>query len=375
MTLKEELETLRGCPIDVYCGDPKEIPCIESSDSDRLCACPIVSVVMLTYNHEPYIRRAIEGVIMQKADFEFELIIGEDCSQDRTREICFEYQKKYPDKIRVLWWHKNVFGLGGNARRTRAYCRGEYMAMCEGDDYWTDPHKLQKQVDVMRKHPDVSLCFTNGDVFFEWRGDTSEWGKQHTIDPGIMDGRQFAIRHMFGFNDGEDRLPLTINTASVMLRVSSLKNAALKYEIFNWKLALGDSTMWLGLALCGDVYYLPHNTMTYRQNSRGAMQTNGSQVCRDAQIIRAYYALDGLNITSNKWPSWFKDALMHQFVSSHVNSNYTQRMNHLRMLSQGKYLRHVIKRPKAYLVYVYLYLGFSSPRIFEVIGRFLRRFN
>jgi len=373
VTLKEELEALRGRPIDVYSGDPRDIPCIELSDSNRLCACPIVSVVMITYNHEPYIRRAIEGVMMQKTNFEFELIIGEDCSQDRTREICFEYHKKYPEKIRVLWWHENVFKLGGNGRRARAYCRGEYMAMCEGDDYWTDPNKLQKQVDVMRNHPNVSLCFTNGDVYFEWRGDRCEWSKQHRIDGGVMGGRQFALRHMFGYNDGEDKLPLTINTASALLRVSSWKNATSKFEIFNWQLALGDSTLWLGLSLCGDVYYLPDNTMTYRQNSRGAMQTNGWQVCCDAQIIRAYYASEGLQISSSKWPSWFKDALMHQFVSSHANTNYKQRMNHLRMLSHGRYLRHVIMRPKAYLVDIYLSLGFSSPRFFEVIGRFLRK--
>ena len=66
---------------------------------------------MITYNHEPFIRQAIEGVMMQKTDFEFELIIGEDASQDKTREICLEYQKKYPDKIRVLWWHENLYKI------------------------------------------------------------------------------------------------------------------------------------------------------------------------------------------------------------------------------------------------------------------------
>ena len=88
MTLKEELEILRGEPIGVFTGDPMDIPCIETSDAEKLCKRPVVSVHMITYNHEPYIRQAIEGVMMQKTDFEFELIIGEDCSQDKTREIC-----------------------------------------------------------------------------------------------------------------------------------------------------------------------------------------------------------------------------------------------------------------------------------------------
>ena len=153
MTLKEELEILRGEPIKVFDGDPMDIPCIETSDPEKLCKHPVVSVHMITYNHEPYIRQAIEGVMMQKTNFEFELVIGEDCSQDKTREICFEYQKKYPDKIRVLWWHENLQKVshpaGGNGRRTTAHCRGEFIAFCEGDDYWIDPLKLQKQVDVM----------------------------------------------------------------------------------------------------------------------------------------------------------------------------------------------------------------------------------
>ena len=157
MTLKEELEILRGEPIEVFIGDPMDVPCVETSDAEKLCKHPVVSVHMIPYNPEPYIRQAIEGVMMQKTDFEFELVIGEDCSQDRTREICFEYQKKYPDKIRVLWWHENVSKLGGNDLRCRARCRGEYIAYCEGDDYWIDPHKLQKQYELMKRH-DAGLC-------------------------------------------------------------------------------------------------------------------------------------------------------------------------------------------------------------------------
>ena len=157
MTLKKELEILSGEPIEVFDGDPMDIPCIETSDSEKLCKNPVVSVHMVTYNHEPYIRQAIEGVLMQQTDFEFELVIGEDCSTDRTREICFEYQKKHPDKVRVLWWHENVSKLGGNSRRVRARCRGDYIAFCERDDYWTDDKKLRGQVALMRKQ-DAGLC-------------------------------------------------------------------------------------------------------------------------------------------------------------------------------------------------------------------------
>lgn len=162
MTLKDELEILLGEPIKVFDGDPMDIPCIETSDVEKLCGHPVVSVHMITYNHEPYIRQAIEGVMMQKTDFEFELVIGEDASTDRTREICLEYQKKFPDKIRVLWWHENVSKLGGNGRRVMAHCRGIFIAFCEGDDYWIDPLKLQKQVDYVRE-TDAVMCVANSE--------------------------------------------------------------------------------------------------------------------------------------------------------------------------------------------------------------------
>ena len=136
--------------------DPGAIPCKETSDEVRLCKSPLVSVRLITYNHEPYLRESIESVLAQKTDFEFELVIGEDCSQDKTREICFEYQRKYPEKIRVLWADENVRFKGGNAYRTMWHCRGEYVAFLEGDDYWTDPYKLQKQLDQIRQHDAVA---------------------------------------------------------------------------------------------------------------------------------------------------------------------------------------------------------------------------
>ena len=143
MTLKEELEILRGEPIEVQSVAPEDVPCIETSDAEKLCRHPVVSVVMTTYNHEPYIRQAIEGVMMQQADFEFELIVGEDCSQDKTREICFEYQKKYPNLFRLNLQEQNL-GLIDNYKRVISLCRGTYIALIAGDDYWCDAMKLQK---------------------------------------------------------------------------------------------------------------------------------------------------------------------------------------------------------------------------------------
>ncbi len=125
---------------------------------------PVVSVHMITYNHAPYIAEAIEGVLRQKTSFPFELVIGEDCSTDGTREIVFDYQKKFPEIIRVITSEKNV-GSRKNGLRTAAACRGKYIAFCEGDDYWHNPFKLQKQVDFLEGHPACGLVFSSYDVF------------------------------------------------------------------------------------------------------------------------------------------------------------------------------------------------------------------
>jgi glycosyltransferase involved in cell wall biosynthesis len=120
----------------------------------------IVSICMITYNHENFIREAIEGVLMQKTTFPIELIIGEDCSTDKTRHIVREYAEKYPEIIRPLLPEKNL-GVKDNFIQTLQACTGKYIALCEGDDYWIDPYKLQKQVDFLEANEDFSICFHN----------------------------------------------------------------------------------------------------------------------------------------------------------------------------------------------------------------------
>lgn len=117
----------------------------------------LVSVFMITYNHENYIEHAIEGVLMQKTSFPIELIIGEDCSTDNTRKIVREYEGRYTEIIKAQYPEKNR-GMNNNFLTVLQSARGKYIALCEGDDYWTDPLKLQKQVDFLEANPEYSLC-------------------------------------------------------------------------------------------------------------------------------------------------------------------------------------------------------------------------
>lgn len=118
----------------------------------------MVSVLMAVYNHEHYLKKAIEGVLMQKTNFKYELIIGEDCSTDGSRRIVEEYQRRYPNIIKAMLNHEN---LGGrlNVWQITKSAKGKYLAICEGDDYWTDPDKLQIQVDFLENHPEYSGCY------------------------------------------------------------------------------------------------------------------------------------------------------------------------------------------------------------------------
>ena len=121
----------------------------------------LVSVCMITYNHAKYIRTAIDSILLQESDFKIELVIGEDYSKDNTRAICREYTDKYPDVIRLLSSERNI-GMIANFSRTLRECRGKYIAVCEGDDYWTDRNKLKKQVGFLEANPDYGLCY--GDI-------------------------------------------------------------------------------------------------------------------------------------------------------------------------------------------------------------------
>ncbi len=118
----------------------------------------LVSVCLITYKHESYIRQALDSVVMQNVNFSWEVIIADDCSPDNTRQIILEYKSKYPDLIKLLFQVKNVGG-GKNFVDLINSAQGKYIAYLEGDDYWTDPNKLQKQFDFMETHLDYSLSY------------------------------------------------------------------------------------------------------------------------------------------------------------------------------------------------------------------------
>jgi len=369
MTLKEELEILRGEPIEVYEGDPLDIPCIETSDPKRLCKHPVVSVHMLAYNHEPYIRQAIEGVMMQKTDFEFELVIGEDCSQDETREICFEYQKKFPDKIRVLWWHENVSRLGGNGFRTTAHCRGEFIAFCEGDDYWIDPLKLQKQVDVMRKHRSVSLVFTGAQILDDVSGKLTGWNKPRDgFAPGMISGKSLQLWTSFGKAPPKPRSgSMFVMTCTMMYRASAKREADRRFDINRWRLAIGDAVLLLSMAAVGDAYYIEDDTGVYRRTRTGASNTNTSNCAIDTRLARMYFANKVLGLKLTDVTAEFLDTFYDHILLKSVKKNAHMQREYIRKLLLCRNIRLPFTRIIAWPGLVCLWLGVVNMFVFRVL--------
>jgi glycosyltransferase involved in cell wall biosynthesis len=116
-----------------------------------------LSVILITYNHERFIARTIESVLAQRVNFEYEIVIGEDCSTDGTRAVIMDFYRRYPGRIVPLLRDRNL-GAMRNAETTLAACRGQYLAFIEGDDYWTCDNKLQRQVDFLDAHHDCAIC-------------------------------------------------------------------------------------------------------------------------------------------------------------------------------------------------------------------------
>ena len=220
---------------------------------------PKVSVCMITYNHEKFIGQAIDSVLMQQTNFNYELVIGEDCSTDNTRAIVVEYQKKHPDKIRLLLPEKNL-GMHENGRRTLEACHGEYIALLEGDDYWTDPLKLQKQAELLDSDPGIAMCFHDINRV-DVDGKPLETLPSHVPRRPIYDVADLLQYGCF------------ITTLSVMYR------RKLCPVLPDWVLRLpaGDFSQFLLLAQSGSIRRLEGVWGTYRIHQGGVFRRKGER--------------------------------------------------------------------------------------------------
>lgn len=225
----------------------------------------LVAIKCITYNHEPYIRECLEGFIMQKTNFKFVAIVHDDASTDGTANIIKEYAEKYPDIIKPIFEIENQYSKkDGSLQRIMndaiEATGAKYVAMCEGDDYWIDPYKLQKQVDFMEANPDYSMCFHGAEIKDEC---------------GCNENHPFTIIEAREYNACELYSKWITATASLLYR----HNIVDSYKIYHqeWMIT-GDVCLVMKCASVGKVYGMSDIMSVYRLNSTSLVHSKQYQI-------------------------------------------------------------------------------------------------
>ena len=230
-----------------------------------------VSVMIITYNHERFIAQAIESILAQQVNFDYEMVIGEDCSTDGTRDVIMDFHHRYPGRIVPLLRGQNL-GPMRNLEATLAVCRGQYLALLEGDDYWTSRHKLQKQVDFLDSHPGSSMC-CHRVKFLDETGHA-----EFDVFPSLPSGA-YTIEDILKEN--------FVMTCSAVLR----RNLVSALPPWVRKMKLADWPMFALAAKHGTIELLDDVMAVYRVHS-GAMWSSLPSITRLRETTRMLRALD-----------------------------------------------------------------------------------
>lgn len=257
---------------------------------------PTVTIWCLVYNHESYLRQCLDGFVMQKTNFPFEALVHDDASTDGSAKIIMEYAKKYPNIIKPILEEENQYSKhdGSLMRLQVEKCTGKYIAFCEGDDYWTDPYKLQKQVDFMEANLDYGLCHTDFDL--------SDGSRRTHYSEVYPDGNYFP-----GCIEHENA---SIGTLTVLFRKATFDKTSKYY--FNNHFVAGDKPRWYELSKEAKVKYIPEVTACYRVLPQSASHfTDLDRKLKfrdDLQAIRIFYA-DKYGITLTDFKNYYTNCL------------------------------------------------------------------
>ncbi|NFE95394.1 glycosyltransferase family 2 protein [Clostridium botulinum] len=272
----------------------------------------IVSIVVITYGHEKYIRQALDSVLMQTVNFNYEIIVGEDCSPDKTRKILKEYETNYPDRFIMIYRERNV-GARRNAYDVQKRCRGRYIAYLEGDDYWTDEYKLQKQVDFLESNKDFIAVTHKVTVVDENSNEKNEIYPccKHNI---------YSLKHY-----KKDLLP---SQSASILRRNYYKNYFYDDSI------LGDPKMWPGdrlnsliMVSLGKVYCMKNVMSAYRHvTSSGTSFSATHKERTNKEKIDYYITLIKFNneqLRNNDIKVFLKERLMEAVIRHYGIKNFS----------------------------------------------------
>lgn len=226
-----------------------------------------VSIVCITFNHEKYIRKCLDGFLMQKTNFRYEVIIHDDASTDKTQEIIKEYEFKYPKIIKPIYQKENQLSRGINFHKlyTVPRVKGKYIALCEGDDYWIDEHKLQLQYDCLEKNNDCSMCVAKTQGVNDDESKIIGCTYPRRIDiPTIINLEYFLkIRNEYPFH-----------TTSYFCRAKYWKELYINPPEFKKAIKVPDEPLLLYMLTKGNIYYIDKIMSCYRRLSKGSYGAN-----------------------------------------------------------------------------------------------------
>ena len=220
-----------------------------------------VSVLCAAFNHEKYIQKCLEGFIMQKTKFKFEVLINDDCSSDNTVQIIREFEERYPEIIKPIYQTENQYSQGVKIieQVLLPLAQGEYIAICEGDDFWTSENKLQLQVEAMQANPDCKMCLHKVQSYYE-NMQKEEFYPPFSIGTGAIESYKFVeITNGYVFQ-----------TSSYFFDAKTFKEFANENPAFSKNSPVGDVCSLLYFANKGPVYYIDKTMSCYRRFSEGS---------------------------------------------------------------------------------------------------------
>lgn len=274
---------------------------------------PLVSIFCLVYNHEDYIRECLDGILSQECAVRYEVVVHDDASTDSSASIIKEYQAKFPEVIRPIFQSENQYrkiGFNGIIKLMNSHCSGRYAAFCEGDDYWTDPRKLQKQVDFLESHPDYSMCFHNAERKYEIQ-------LEERYDFVQIENRDYQIRELVD--------EWIVPTASMVFKRHVFDRMSYDSRIINT-----DINCVLACSHSGKIRGMSEFMSVYR------IQASGITRQRVTALTESYYfkCLDHYRALYDEYPkmSYFSYSMkaVHIYVS--LASFYKNRKKHVHML-------------------------------------------
>lgn len=236
----------------------------------------LVSIQCLVYNHEPYLRQCLDGFVMQKTNFRFEAIVHDDVSTDGSVAIIREYAEKYPDIIKPIYETENQYSKrdGSLFKIMNAACKGKYIAMCEGDDYWIDPLKLQKQVDILESDDSVSMVYTS------FKTVDSKGNLMRRPDYENYKKRSFT---------GDVFYKLITSGNFIMTLTTCFRKEIYENDVIKGYPVMLDYALFLGVSSTGKAVFLPEETGCYRYVGNSATNANSKNIQRECLKIRTYY--------------------------------------------------------------------------------------